>query len=125
MFIDLATATPAECEALAKALPGPHVWEYIPASVCGTDGAFGCRICGVAFWFGDDPQRGPCEPEPVVELPSGEIRLDGLPLDLFIAQHGRAEAERRIGESFSQLLDADVVATIDDAGTVHIAEATP
>ena len=52
----------------------------------------------------------------------GMILLDGLPLDEFIARHGRAEAERRIGEGFSQALDAEVAATIDDTGTVHIGE---
>jgi hypothetical protein len=60
MFIDLATATPAEREALAEALPGPHVWEYIPASVCGIDEAFGCQACFAAFsWDETIPER-PC-----------------------------------------------------------------
>ena len=52
------------------------------------------------------------------------IRIDDLALNKFIARYGRAEAERRIAESFGQLLDTDVAMTIDDAGTVHIAEAT-
>ena len=46
------------------------------------------------------------------------LEPDGLPLPDFIARHGRAEAERRIGESFSQALGLDIAATIDAAGTV-------
>ena len=45
-----------------------------------------------------------------------------IPLDEFVARHGRAAAERRIAESFSQALDAEVTAMIDDAGTVHIGD---
>lgn len=118
MFIDSDRLSRAELEALAACLPGPHAWTH------GTADIFYCQACHTSFEFDTDPvPQGPCD---AVDMLAGAIFIDELPLAEFVARHGRSsEAERRIGESFSAVLDRDVEATIDAAGTVQSASGCP
>ena len=50
------------------------------------------------------------------------IQIDGLDLETFIARYSRVEAERRIGQAFTEFMGEPVTATIDEDGIVHIGD---
>jgi hypothetical protein len=76
---------------IAESLPSPHAWAH------GTADIFYWQACHTSFEFGADPvPDGPCEP---LDLPEGGVLIDGIDLDDFIRQFGRAAAERRLAEA--------------------------
>jgi hypothetical protein len=60
MFVDFDALDLGELEALADSLPGPHSW------VWGTDDIFVCRVCHMAFCWGEAIPEGRCDPDPEI-----------------------------------------------------------